>query len=619
MIRATGRALAACALVVVAMLVVPSLGWTLFALAIWAAQGIGVVGWIFGDRPSPSALMRWILAIWAGLVVEVIAVVCLYFVVPGLTIDQLAWPLTLALVAISVALHARTPRTEVTESDRGGWIAIALSLVATLLVLRPLLGAGELGFYSSDNGEFANYAVMADITRYHDASTQTGGLAIASREGVSGALAAMVCVLTGKSALWVIQPVAAAFAALAFASFGLCFRVIARALPGPGQAVLWGLFACAILSASSQCFFTLSFVSQYLNLALFFGGIVFLTCATGLPTWRRLAVLAVLFAALVAAYPEMFVPNAALLCAYEIGAATSLGKPLASTLRTAGRSLACVVAAIAGGLLLINRLALVLLLGRAALSGGGWDIYGPHRPILPFVARLVGFTSTFAPPHTRAQFWSAIVATIVVIALVHALVRFRREPEPALRGLYHLGIAFFVGIVGVFWVIGHRHMTSNYVALKFLLGYGWLAFLLVGLVCARAIEARRWVIAPAAIVVATILVGLASPALEYTKKLHRAEKDSLYLDGDACAAALRGRVYVSATRPGNDAIVGRFIAYDHDLLSIEGRWPDGTRQAWFPGQPVMLLGDSRIADDPQIQLPYKPQCSGRGFSLVVPE
>jgi hypothetical protein len=599
--------------VVLAMLLVPALGWTLLALAVWGVQGIGVVQWLLGEHASPSTLVRWILAIWAGLVLQIVVLANLYYAIPGLTIDQLAWPVTLVLAALSLMLVARTRRAAAeAEPNRDAWVVIGLTLLATALILRPLLGHHALGFYSSDNGEFANYAVMADIVRYHDASTRTGGLPTVSREGVTGIVTAVMCVLTSKSALWVIQPVAAAFAALAFASFGALCRAIGSKLAAGGRAILWAFFACTILSASSQCFFTLSFVSQYLNLALFFGGIVFLAHTRELPVSRRVAALAALSAALVAAYPEMFIPNVALLCAFELGAAE---RPW---LRTGARALARTGAAIALGLVVINRLGIALLVDRAGTPAGGWDIYGPHRPMLPFVGRLAGFTNTFAPPHAGSRFWPALLAALIALGLAHAIVRFRRETDPVVRGLYLVGAVFFVGIAGVFELMAYRHVKSNYMALKFLLGYGWLALLLVQILFARAIEWKRAMLVPIAIAVALLAIGLAAPALEYTKKLHRAEKGSLYLENDPCAATLRGRIYVSATRPGNDAIVGRFIAYEHDLLAIEGGWPDGKAQAWLPGEPVLLLGDSALAADTQVLLPYRSRCEGRGVRVLDP-
>src|SRR6185295_16601950 len=148
-----------------------------------------------------------------------------------------------------------------------------------LLVLRPLIEHADLGFYFSNNGEFSNYAAIADAVQFHDAATEVGGpLGLFSREAIVGVLGAQICALTGKAALWIIQPLAAAFAAVAFASLGLVFRHAARSyqLGSAASGVLALIYAWAVLSAATQCFWTLSFVSQYLAIALFVGGIAFL-------------------------------------------------------------------------------------------------------------------------------------------------------------------------------------------------------------------------------------------------------------------------------------------------------------------------------------------------------
>ena len=597
---------------VIVLWLVPAVGTTLLALAIWLVQGIGAIEWL---APSPSRLVRWVLAMWLGLVIEVVIVANAYFLVPGLTIDQLAWPVSAMLAVISIALHLRARPSS--ERSHEGCPPIAIAAIATLLVLRPLVAHGTLGFYFSNNGEFANYAAMADIVRYHEATTATHGLVIVSREGVIGAVVAMLCALTNKSALWIVQPVSAAFAALAFATLALLFQRVARDASRPARALIWALYACVVASGSSQLFFTLSFMSQYANIALFLGGIAFLAHARESPVWRRLLGLGLVFAALVAVYPEMLVPNVILLGAYEVIAATPSIRRDRAVLRETARAVGAVAVALVVAALLVNRLGVTLVADRAAVGSGGWNIYGAHRPVLPFLGRLVGFANMFAPPRDRSAVWPGLVAIVFVAALVHAVVRIRREPDPVLRGFYHLGWLFFLGVAAMFWVISQHHLQTNYIVLKLLLGYGWLAYLIVALALVRAIQWRPRLIVPASLVVAAMVVGLAQPALEMTKELHRAEKAALFLDDDRCTSALRGRIYFAAP-PGPYAIAGRFIAFDHDVLSAEGRWPDGAMQTWLPGDSIMLLGDRRLADEPTILLPYRVSCVGRGFSVLVP-
>jgi hypothetical protein len=587
-----------------------AVAFTALTLAIWLAQGIGLVHWL---GIKGGTVVRGVLAIWLGLVLQSALVLNAYYLVPGLTIDQLAWPVTIVAMIPSLVLFLRGSRPRF-EIERGGIWVVALSTVATLLVLRPLLAHDSLGFYFSNNGEFANYAAITDAVQFHDATENLGAFAAVSREAVTGTLAAMLSSLTGKSALWIIQPYAAALAALSFASLGILFRGIAvRIVPVSrfGAIALWCVYAWAIASASAQTFFTLSFVSQYIEVALFFGGIAFLFHAKDLDEKCRFAVLGLLIGVMACVYPEMIVPASGLLAVYELGAT----KPSRATYR---KALVHLAGAFAVGMLVMNKLGATLILGRSGLGGGGWDIYGPHRPVLAFVARLTGFSNTFAIPHERAAMWPLLATILFVAGLAYTVMRVRKERDDRVRGLLAVGATFYVGVAGVFWLVVHKQMPTNYVALKYLLGFGWLAYLLVALVIAdaNAWRPRLGVIATTIAIVA--IVGLWKPAVEFTKQLHRAEKTALFLEHDPCAEQIRGRVYVSAGW-FNMAIIGRFLAYDRDLLSIEGRWPDGATQAWFPGQPIILLGQGRsLADDAQVLSPYMVRCSGRNFTVLEP-
>jgi hypothetical protein len=583
-------------------------GITLLTLIVWFAQGIGLARWL---RVGGGTLGRCVVAIWLGLVVQAAVVINAYYLIPGLTIGDIAWPATLALSALSLVLYRRSAAQK-RELDRATLLVLGLTAFATVLVLRPLLAHRSLGFYFSNNGEFANYAAIADAVQFHAANENVGAFGTVSREGVTGTLAAVMASLTGKSTLWIIEPYAAALATLAFASLGVLFRSVAlRAGSRLGAVAIWCVYAWAITSASAQTFFTLSFVSQYLEVALFFGGVAFLFHARDVDERPRRAVLGVLLGVMACVYPEMIVPASGMLVVYELGAT----RPSIAGYR---RTLVHLAIAVAIGALVMNRLGATLIFGRSGLTGGGWDIYGPHRPILAFVARLAGFSNTFAIPHERAAIWPSLALILFVAGLAYAIVRLRTERDDHVRGLLALGVTFYVGVAGVFWLVIHKHMPTNYVALKYLLGFGWLAYLLVALALTHASAWRPRLAVVTSAITLVMLVGLSKPALEFTKQLHRSEKNALWLEHDPCADGLSGRVYVSAGW-FNMAIVGRFLAYDRDLVSIEGRWPDGAVQQWFPGQTIVLLGEGRkLSDDRQVLLPYRVRCTGHSFTVLEP-
>ena len=577
----------------------------------WFVQGIGLVHWL-APGVRRDTLVGWLAAVWLGLVADTVLLPTLYFAIPGCTVGQLAWPVTLALAAASAALYLASPRPRI-GLDAQGWAVLVVTAVATLLVLRPLLGHAQLGYYFSNNGEFLNYAVLADAVQFHDSATEfPGPFALVSREAVVGTIGAAIAALTGKAALWIIQPLAAAFAAVAFASLGLLLRLAARRyqLGRAASGVLALVFGWAVLSAAAQCFWTLSFVSQYLSIAVWFGGLVVLTGAGELSSRRRIAVLAALATALVYAYREMTVPNLGLLAVFEIAAA-------GATARDRGRAALGVLAGLAIALVVTNRYGYEVIAHAGANGATGWNIFGPHRPVPGFIASLTGLTSAFAGPTERHPAWAVLAAAVLGLGTAHSVIAARGEPHAGLRGLYWLGVAFVLGVAGLFWIVVQRGQANHYLALKFILGYGWLGYLGVGFAAARLIARRPRAAPVVAAVLVAIGVGLAGPAVRYSRLLGRAAHDALFLerDGDRVRELLGGaRPYVAADL---FPIVGRFLAFDRDVLAVDGRWPDGTGQQLAPDQPIVLVGDRKLADDPQVARPYRVRW--RGHHVVVME
>lgn len=589
---------------------------TVLILLLWLVQGLGVVQWLAPDVRRDS-VAGWIAAIWIGLLADVLVLANLYFLIPGCTIGAVAWPATLVIAAGSVALYAASPRPRLAVDLHAGAILV-LTAFATLLVLRPLAEQSELGFYFSNNGEFANYAAIADAVQFHGAATPVGGpLGLISREAVIGVLGAQVSVLTGEAALWIIQPLAAALAALAFASLGVLLRHAARRyqLGRAASGALVLIHGWAILSAATQCFWTLSFVSQYLSVALLSGGIAVLAEARELTGWRRMVVLGGLLGALVFAYPEMTVPNAMLLAGFELAAAEP-------TARARGRAALAMAGALAIALVVTHRIGYGALAARGGVNvATGWPIYGPHRPVLGFVASVTGLTNTFAGPATRHALWPIAVAAVLGAGLVHSFAAAVTERIASLRGLYALAAMFVIGLAGLFWIVVHRGLANNYIALKFILGYGWLAYLAAGLVAARLIARRPRALPAVAVILLVIWVGLAGPAVRFTRQLHRATREALFLESEGRAAreALGGARAFVAAGWANYAIIGRFLAHDRDLVAVDGRWPDGTGLTPARGQPMVVLGTRDYPIDPELIAQYRVRWRGTHFVVMEPE
>ena len=567
----------------------PALAITLLVVALWSVQGIGFVRRLMPSlREQP--LVEWVLATWFGALTSLIALLELYYIVPAATIGQLAWPVTIMLAGSSIVMWVRSSHSR-RRLDAASWGVVAISLVATLLVLRPLLGHPHLGFYFSNNGEFANYAAIGDAARFHDSATAVGGFGLHSREAIGAIPAAVVSQLTGRSLLWVIQPVAAAMAMLAFATLGILTRRVALAFDArwPTLIALGLIFAWAVMSASAQCFWTLSFVSQYLCVALWFGALAALVELPVAAERARILLLGLTIGALACIYPEMAVPSTALLVASELA--------MAPRRRTVARLAVTAVIAI----IVANRLGLELVLGRTGMTAGGWNIYGDSRPVLGFFSAITGFTNPFSGPTSTHLVTVGPAAIVFVAALAFAAATIRKAP-PSIRALSLLVILFALGVAGIFWIVARRGDGNNYVALKLLLGLGWLGYLGLAIMVASIARAKPVLGYVALAIMLVFWVDLSRGAYRFTKQLHQVRRTALYDEHDAASIrqTLDARPVYVAAGWFNTFIIGQFIAYDHDLVAADGRLSEREHQTFTPGSWILVLEDADLTKDPHL-------------------
>lgn len=579
----------------------PSLAMTLAMVAIWIVQGFGFVQLIApkaGERP----LLHIVLAAWCGLIANLLVSVTLYFALPGLTIGHLAWPVTGVLAAASVGLTVTRPRPHFALDRQTAVIAVCV-LVAIVLVLRPLVDQSHLGFFESFNGEFTNYAAMADAAQFHDSSFSTvtsGGFAMASREGIAGVACATMATLSHQPSLWLIEPFSAALAAVAFASLGALFQVLlARRQASRLESAIAGLvYVSLIWSTATTFFWTASFVSQFMSLAIWLPTVLVLAERSEDDRTTTL-VLGVVFGTLLVIYWEMFLPNIALLGAFQLARA----RP-GSRLKT----LASFGSALVLALVVANRFSFMFLRKATTVSTAGWDMFGPHKTVLRFTANLLGFTTAYHEPARYSRVAVVLVLVGFACAALYSAIRAWREPDPVLRGLFHFGWLFFAGLAMAFALVIKRGPGTNYVAAKVWVGYGSLAYVALAL---AAIDLARWLARRRAklAVIPLVLVTLAAAvvtrgAYRYAKIQHRVP---LYLDtdGEALRDRLHGRRPVIAGEQYSTDIIGRFFLDDRDLFAIEPTWP-GTPGTFVPGAPVVVVGDGRLSTVKGITGNYLP-------------
>jgi hypothetical protein len=604
----------------------PTVLLTLLILLLWAQQGLGFLRCLL-PRLRGSRLLMAALSAWLGLILNVLVLVNAYFFIPACTLAQLAWPVTAALSAISAGLWAWSPRPALkTEAFEG--LVLALAVLGGLALLRPLLGLGQLGFYYSNNGEFSNYAAIADAVQYHPATTSLDGPLAAfkladgraveplrSREVVVGALGACLSALSGRPALWVIQALAAAIAVLAFACIGLLFRFGAgkvKASRAEGGLMLV-VFAWCILSAAAQQFWTLSFVSQYLGIVLFAGCLVLQ--AEAQRGWRRRLALGLALGAMLVAYPDMFVPSLGLVALFELGvvdASVSARLDAVATLAW-GAGIAA---------LLANRLGYESLVLRSSINTGnyGWNIYGDGHPVLGLLGSLWGFSNIFSGPHSPHTLTSGLAAAATVAALAYAAWRSVQEKAGGLRGLWLLAGLTALGTAALAAIVARRGLGNTYIVVKFVMGFGWLVYLALGMALTAFYRLGKPARALCLLLVLLLSADLARSAAIFSRHLSEDAKQALFTESEAhdCRALLSPvpDAYLSPALP-NLGVVGSFLAYDHDLLRIDGHWPNGSSRPFRSQPQVLLVGKGRsVADDPSIRGPYHPLLTGSAFQLL---
>jgi len=575
----------------------PALLLTFAILAMWFVHGFGVAHrFVPAARGQPLLLI--VLATWFGLIANLLVLIALYFLVPHWTIGDLAWPVTLGLAAISLGLTLGRPRPQFTFNAHDLAIVVFVAF-AVVLVLRPLVDQSHLGFYESNNGEFLNYAAIADSTQFHEASFPHPGFSLRSREGVAGIACATICAIANKAAIWVILPFSAALAAIAFASIGLVFRhIVVQRRAGQLGSVIAGLvYLFMIWSVSTTYFWSLSFVSQYLGIAIWLPLLVFLIHVSQQERTTT-AILGVALGAMICVYPEMAAPNVALIGAYQVASA----KPGARL-----RTIALFVVAVAVAFVISHPFHAEILRKASKVGTTGWSMYGPNRPVLGFIAHATGFTNMWFRPYQPTHY-SALPVAIAAVgfggSLVYSAIRAWREAEPTLRGLFCLGSLFYVGVFLAFAIVVKRGDDNNYVVTKVLTGFGCLGYFLLALTLIDLVRWRRKLAFVPVVFMLALCPELARNALAFAKLQHRAP---LYVesDGEAVRKQLRGRRPMIVASMYSGEIVGRFMVYERNVVSVDGQWP-GQRGQYTLGAPVIVVGDGKLSSVKEITGNYWP-------------
>jgi hypothetical protein len=291
----------------------------------------------------------------------------------------------------------------------------------------------------------------------------------------------------------------------------------------------------------------------------------------------------------------MFIPNVALLAVFQLTRAAP---------GTRLRAIGTFAIALVLGLLVANRFSHQFIAASTHVGTSGWNMYGDHHHVLQFASNVVGFTS----PYNDRATYSAVTVVLALIGFVgscvYSAVRAWREPDPGVRALLLVGCLFYAGVVLAFVIVARRGNATNYVAAKMLCGYGWFAYVLLAVTLIDLVRWRPRLAAVPLVFVLVFFAALSRGALRFARIQHRVP---VYLEseGEPLRERLHGsRLFVDAPQYSTE-IIGRFLAYDRDLLSIDGKWP-GFPVTFVPGTPVLVLADRKLSDVKGITGNYLP-------------
>jgi hypothetical protein len=494
--------------------------------ACFYATGDGLCTWALGLRPSWHPA-RILLAIGAGVLLLLVLAASLYIWGAAPTAAALSPWLPLALAATSAAGWWRARARAPAPPALPPWILAPFLAAAALgagLVLWPTLGGGG-GFYYSNNGEFSNYAAITDFVLRNPIDARSDLIVpLRSREGAIAVLCAEVAALLRVPPLFVVQPLSALFAAMLFGGVALWLATHAtRAGARPaGVALAAVLLAGFVASPSSQRFWTLPFLSQFLALAL-------LGAALGWLPWAELpaatprgkivaagAVGGVLVSGWLTAYPEMapLVIGFGFLFALPRWGLEPRALPLAA-------AVAAAVTTSAGALgfgFFLDRLGL-----RTRLTNGtedlavGWDLFGAPEKPLRLATNQLGFTS-IAPWGPEEPGLLPIVALVAFGALVAGAIAWgaMRAKDRRDAGVWAAAasVAFLAISACLFVWVRLDPSRTTYIAVKFASGFLWVPVLATA---AWVATAPRGPLAAAAAAIGIIVAAQATGAVAFER------------------------------------------------------------------------------------------------------
>lgn len=556
---------------------------------------------------------HFVLSAWAGLIACLLTATTLYHATGAIAVRDMAWPL-IGLFSVASACAVRLAPSDTRTALRPPWALVGVATAGLLLLSAPLFGLAGSGFYFSNNGEYINYAVLADLVQHHPSGRVATTVDVVSRESVVGILCALVSTLFGKSALVVVQPFSNALAWLSFLSFG----IVLRRLTGDWPLRSWQglsatlIYATAILSAANQQLWTLSFLSQYVNAAVFFGFLAFCAESGDGPPHpvRSSLALGLALGAMACAYPEMFVLSAGLVSVFHLASGQRCREDLGSRLRVLGG--AVVIGAIVGNRLGVTLVSLFAGGGDAMRVRGGWDIFGPTE-MRSLAGNLLGVSNVFAHPGRAGWLVTAGVVGTLILVVRDALVSLAPTSRPLLRGVSALALCYVAAAASLLALVVLQRRQTNYVAVKFMAAFGWIAFLAAASWATRL--RGRWLGVAVALCWAALLVPVMRVEAAFARNLQTTARHARFSERDMevvrAGVGDASNLFITGA-PWNMKAIGVFLARGTDLLTLWTPRPGDTAARFVP---VPRL--SEFSKQAQLLSLGEPEHATLGYRLAL--
>lgn len=448
----------------------------------------GLPAMIFLSKEKLNWVTCFSLSAWFGVLFYIVISSSIFHGVTTLNTRQFGPYVFIFLTLAGIASLIYLIKNKKISSAKSLDIFLFLTCIFTaLLLITPLLTIASGGYYYSNNGEFINYAAVADMAQYHAANTHLKVTSFgfdqyfSRREIIVGLLCSIFSTVTKLSPLFTIEPFAAVIGLISFLLMGnLYILVLAQhdhvSLSKKTSILL--LFLLAIFSAANFQFWSMSFVSQYINTCIFFGWLFFIIkFAPHQKYWSLLTISVAGLTLGVSAqtYPEVFIPTTALIIA-ALFFSTDWRDKNSLRARIIEIVLASSIAMLVGNVFAYHMI--VKLASSSATIAAGWDIFGSNHKTLEIFGNLFGLRNLFWFQNNTYLFGLVVYLILLILAIKQTIkLTFTANKSP-FKGLSATFLAYLVATTLLFLYTRRAEVKTNYVAAKFAIHFLWLIYIM---------------------------------------------------------------------------------------------------------------------------------------------